>query len=161
MPGATVGIEKRVGRVGERPVHVTAVPRVRRAVDGRAHERMREPNAQAELDQSGGLGRPAGLAADPETLGGAPQQAQIAQRLGCRRQEEKPRVGRKHLDPLQEGVLDAARQGARVGEPVSARELRRRQPARQLDQGERVAAGLAEDPRLHPLVEQAGNRRVQ
>ena len=45
MPGATVGIEDRVGRVGERPVHVAAVARVRRAVDRRADERMREAHA--------------------------------------------------------------------------------------------------------------------
>ena len=50
---------------------------------------------------------------------------------------------------------------ARVGEPEPARELRRRQPARQLDQRERVAARLAEDPGPHPLVERPRDRRVQ
>ena len=161
MPGATVGIEDRVGRVGERPVHVAAVARVRRAVDRRADERMREAHACAELDQPGVLGRPRGVAADPETLGGAPQQAHIAQRLGRRGQEQKLRVARQRLDALEEAVLDAARQRARVGEPEPARELRRRQSARQLEQRERVAAGLVEDPSLHSLVERAGDRRVQ
>ena len=79
--------------VGERPVHVAPVARCRRAVDRRADERMREAHARAELDQPGVLGRPAGLAADPEPLGGAPEQAQIAQRLGRGRQEQEPRVG--------------------------------------------------------------------
>ena len=50
---------------------------------------------------------------------------------------------------------------ASVGEPEPARELRRRQSARQLDQRERVAARLVEDPGLHPLVERPGDRRVQ
>ena len=52
-------------------------------------------------------------------------------------------------------------QRARVGEPEPARELRRRQPARQLDQRERVAAGLAEDPGLDALIERPRDRRVQ
>ena len=40
-------------------------------------------------------------------------------------------------------------------------DCRRRQSARQFDQRERVAAGLAEDPILHPLVQRPGKRRVQ
>ena len=134
------GSSDRIRRVGERLVHVAAVARVRRAVDRRADERMREAHACAELDQPGRLGRPPGLGADPEPLGGAPQQAHIAERLGRRRQEQKLRVARKRLDALKEAVLDAARQRARVGEPEPARELRRRQSARQLDQREGVAA---------------------
>ena len=58
-------------------------------------------------------------------------------------------------------MLDAARQRARVGESEPARELRRRQSARQLHEGEGVAACLVEDPGLHLLVERAGDRRVQ
>ena len=45
MPGATVGIDIGIGRVGERLVHVAAVSRGRRAVDRRADERMRESHA--------------------------------------------------------------------------------------------------------------------
>ena len=67
----------------------------------------------------------------------------------------------KRLDALNEALLDAARQRPRVGEPEPARELGRRQPARQLHQSEGVAACLVEDPGLHLLVERAGNRRVQ
>ena len=120
-------------------------------------KRTRKPSS---INPAASAGRPA-LPPIPSMLGGAPQQAQIAQRLGRRRQEQKLRVARKRLDALEEAVLDAARQRARVGEPEPARELRRRQSARQLDQRERVAAGLAEDPGLHPLVERPGDRRVQ
>ena len=161
MPGAPVGVDGPVGRVGERPVHVAAVARMRRAIDRRADERMREAHACVQLDQTGRLGRLPGLAADTEPVGGAPQQAQVAQRLGRRRQEQELRLARKRLGALEEGVLDAARQRSPVGEPEPARDLCRRQPARQLDQRERVAAGLAEDPGLHPLVERPRDGRVQ
>ena len=122
---------------------------------------MREAHASVQLDQTGRLGRLPGLAADTETVGGAPQQAQVAQRLGRRRQEQELRLARKRLGALEEGVLDAARQRSPVGEPEPARHLCRRQPARQLDQCERVAGGLAEDPGLHPLVERPRDGRVQ
>src|SRR5689334_765148 len=105
---------------------------------------MWKAHAGAELDQSGLLGRPSRLFTDPEMLGGAPQQAQIAQRLGRRRQEQKLRVARKRPGALEEGVLDAARQRVRAVEPESAREVRRRQPARKLDQRKRITPRLVE-----------------
>ena len=50
-------------------------------------------------------------------------------------------------------------QRLRVREPEPARQLRGRQIPRQLQQRERVAAGLGDDPVAHPLVQRAGDRR--
>jgi hypothetical protein len=58
-------------------------------------------------------------------------------------------------------VLDAARQRARVGEPEAARELGRCQSARQLDERERVAARLVEDPAAHSRVHRARHGGLQ
>ena len=123
MPGATVGIEHRIGRVGERAVHVAPVARVRRAVDRRAHQRMRETHPGAELDQpAASAGRPASDA-DPEAFGGAPQQARVAERLGRRGQEQELRISAAGARHAEEAVLDAPRHGARVGQPEPAGEL--------------------------------------
>ena len=133
----------------------------RRPVDRRADERMPEPHPDPELDQPGLLGRPARVASDPELLGRAPQQAHVADRLGRRHQQQALGLARKRPDPLQEGLLDAAGQRPRVGKPEPARELRRRQPTRQLQQRERVAARLGDDPVAHALVQPPRHRRRQ
>ena len=62
VPGAPVGIGDGVGRLGQGAMHRAAVARGGPAVDRRAHQRMLEAHAEAELDQTGGLGRPAGVA---------------------------------------------------------------------------------------------------
>ena len=54
-----------------------------------------------------------------------------------------------------------ARQRPRVGTPEPAGQLRRGQPARQLQQRERIAARLGDDPVAHPLVQSPGDHRLQ
>ena len=58
-------------------------------------------------------------------------------------------------------MLDLARQRPRRGQREATCQLGRGQAAGQLQQGERVAAGLGDDPVAHPLVEPPGTRRVQ
>ena len=143
-------------------MHVAAVARVRRRgrpPSGRADARSARA-APSSINPAASAGRPASPPI-PSRSAARHSRLSIAQRLGRRRQQQQLRVARKRLDALEEGVLDAARQRARVGQPEPARELRRRQSARQLDQRERVAARLVEDPGLHPLVERPGDRRVQ
>ena len=69
-----------IGRLRQRAMHLAAVARGGAAVDRRAHERMLEAHAEAEVDQPGGLGGPARVAADAEALRGAPQQLDVADR---------------------------------------------------------------------------------
>ena len=161
MPRPPVGIEFRVGHLGERVVNVAAVTRVRRPVHRRADQRMREAHAQFELDQPGRLRRLPRVHADAEQRGGPPQHARVPHRLGRGRQEQQLRVARQRPDTLEESVFDAARQPARFGKAESARELRRRQAAWELDQRERVSPRLGEDLRSHARVDQPGDRRGQ
>ena len=64
-------------------------------------------------------------------------------------------------DPLHEGLLDAAGQRTRVGKHEPARELRRRQPTRQLQQRQWVAARLGDDLIAHALVQAPRHGRGQ
>ena len=161
MPGATIGIGIRIGRVGQRPMHFLAVAKVCGSVGGRAHEWMAEPHPDPELDQPGLLGRPARVPSDPEALGRAPQQAHIAHGFGRRHQQQALGLVRKRANPLDEGPLEAGGHGPRVGEPEPAGELGRRQPARQLQQRQWVAARLGDDLIAHALVQPPRHGRRQ
>ena len=81
MPRLTIRIGLRIGRLGQRAMHLP-LSEVSGPVDGRAGERMPEAHAWPELDQPALLGRRPRVASDPEPLGGAPQQAHVADRLG-------------------------------------------------------------------------------
>ena len=122
---------------------------------------MTEPHARADLDQACRLGRFRRLGPDAEPLGRAPQQRHVADRLRRRQQEQAPGPRRERRQLAYEALLDAAGQRHLHGQPESARDRDRLPPARQLEQRERVAAGLAEDPVPHPRVERTGDRRVQ
>jgi hypothetical protein len=161
MPGATIGIGIRIARLGQRSMHFLALAEVWGPVGGRAHERVPEPHPDAELDQPGLLGRPARVASDPKPRGGAPQQAHVADRLGRRHQQQALGLGRKRPNPLHEGLLDAAGHGPGVGESEPARELGRRQPTRQLEQRQWVAARLGDDLIEHALVQPPRHGRRQ
>ena len=53
VPGAPVRIELRVGRIRQRPVHLSPLIRRRRPVDRRAHERMAKPDSAVDFDKPG------------------------------------------------------------------------------------------------------------
>jgi hypothetical protein len=161
VPGATIGIGIRIGRLGQRSMHLLAVARVSGPVGGRPHEWMAEPHPDPELDQPGVLGRHTRVASDPEALGRAPQQAHVADRFGRRHQQQALGLARKRPNPLEEGLLDAAGHGPRVGKSEPARELGRRQPTRQLQQRQWVAARLGDDLIAHALVQPPRQGRRQ
>src|SRR6476469_5602308 len=117
-----------------------------RPVCRRAHERMTETHPRAELDVPRGLSRRRRVGADPEPLRRAPQQGHVADGLGRRRKEQPSGLYWKRLKLAEETPLYLARQRRRVGKRESARQLRRGQPTRKLEQGERVAARLGDDP---------------
>ena len=122
---------------------------------------MSEPHPRSDLDQACRLGRSRRIRSDPEPLGGTPQQRHVADRLRRCEQEYAPSLDGERLQLPHEALLDAAGQRQLAGQPESARDRDALQPARQLEQRQRVAAGLSEDPILHPLVERPGKRRFQ
>ena len=120
---------------------------------------MAEAHPGAERDQLCRLRRRDGVGSDPESLGRPPQQRDVADRLGRRREHQPLGPGRERFEAPQEALLDVAGQRPRVGKAESARQLGGRQTAGQLDQRERIAARLGDDPVPDPLVEHSGQRR--
>jgi hypothetical protein len=153
MPRPAVGVAIRVGRIGQRSMDLLPFRRRRRTVGRRAHERMPEPHAPVDLEQSRFRGGRRRLGSDAELLGGAPHQRRVADWLGRGRQEEPPGLRRKRLETPPEALLDAARHRHGLGHPVAAGQLRRRHRARQLQQRQRVAARFGDDAVPHPFVE--------
>ena len=161
MPGTAIGIDVGVGGLRQRLVHAAAVLRRRGPVDGRAHQRMPKPHAGAELEQAGrdrGRRLPG---SDTETVSRPPHEHRLSRRLGRRDEQQLPRSRRKRRQPSPEAVLDPARERRRVRQPESAGELRRRQAARQLQQRQRVAPCLGDDPVAHAVIQRPTDHRAQ
>jgi hypothetical protein len=98
---------------------------------------------------------------DAEALSGTSDQCRIADRVGRRDEQETSRFVRKSGQPSCEALLDTRRQRHVRGQPEAARELRRRQAARQLEQRERIPARLVDDPVKHALVQRGRQDGLQ
>ena len=95
MPRPAIGVRRRIGRLAERAVHRLPVGQLRRAIRGRAHEGMPEPHLSAELDEPRVLGRSARVGRDAESLGCAPHQVDVADRLRRSNEQQAPGLGRQ------------------------------------------------------------------
>ena len=153
MPRPAVGVAIRVGHIGQRPMDLLPFRRGRRTVGRRADERVPEPDARIDLEQSLCRGGRCRLDPDAELLGCAPHERRVADGLGRGREQEPPGLRWEGLEPPPEALLDAARHRHGLGHPVAAGELCGRHRARQLQQRERVAARLGDDAAPHPLIE--------
>ena len=151
MPCSAIGIRLRICRLGQRAMCLPPVGRRRRPIDRRAHQRMPEPHARADLDQPGSLGRPDCVGSDPESLGSAPEQGDVAERLRRRREQQPLRLRRERLNPPEEALLDAVRQRC-AGEREPSRKLRRRQGAGKFQEREGVPACLGDDRLADSLI---------
>ncbi len=161
VPGPAVGIGARIGGLGDSKVGAAAVAGRGRVVDGRADQRMAEDDPAGDGEQPVCLGRGGGVGADAKISGGPPQQRRVAGWLGRGQQEQPPGRLRERRDPPQEALLDPARHRERAGHAEPAGQLRRGRPVRQFEQGQRVAAGLGDDPVADPLIQAAGEDRGQ
>ena len=161
MPRLAVGIGTWIGCRSQSPVHLPAVGQGRRPVDRGAQQRMTETHPGTQLDQPRILGSDRSIRSDAEPLGSAPQQGHLTDRLRCRREQEPLRPGRKRPELSHEGLFNAARQRQRTGKPEAAGQLRDAQPPGQLQQRQRVAAGLGDDAVPHPLIQSPRGHRVE
>ena len=119
----------------------------------------RETGVEGELTVR--LGCVRGRLRDPETLGGPPLKRGVAGRISRRYEQQTPRVARQPRKPAREALLDARGERQRRGQAEPAGELRRRQAAWQLQEGERISVRLDDDPLQHTLVEARRQDRVQ
>ena len=153
MPRTTVRVGLSIGRLRQRQMDRPAILHRRRPVHRRAHQRMPERHPLADRQQPVRLRGLRGRRPDPEPLGRAPQQQRIADRLRRRDQQQTPRVLRERLESSDEALLDPSSQRLRAQQTEAARQLRRRQPPRQLEQRQRIPARLGDDPVPDPLIQ--------
>nr|BFF16549.1 hypothetical protein GCM10025730_00700 [Promicromonospora thailandica] len=161
MPRAAVRVRVRLGRRAQRLMGRAAVRGARGAVDGGAHERMTEADARADLDEACSLGGRCRVEADPELVGRSTEHRRVADGLGRREGQELPGRGGHRPDDPEESALQLSREGAGVRPFEASRELCRGQDAGQLQEGERVAARLRDDPVAYVGVEPTGEGRVE
>jgi hypothetical protein len=161
MPRTPVRVGFAVGRLRQRQVDRAAILRRRRPIHRRPHQRMPERHSLADRQQPVRLSGLRGLRSDPEPLGRAPQQQRIADRLRRRDQQQTPRVIRERLESSDEALLDPSCQRLRAEEAEPARQLRRRQPPRQLEQRQRIPPHFGDDPVPDSLIQFEPHCRAQ
>ena len=122
---------------------------------------MAKRHLDTEFHQSLGLGGIGGLGLDPEGVSRTQQQRRVAERFGGGQQQQPPGGCGQRRQPPSEAFLDAAGQRRDAGQPEAARKLRRRQPPRQLQQGQRIAVRLGHDPIAHPFIQRPPDHRGQ
>ena len=88
-----------------------------------------------------------------------PDQGRVAERLGCRDEQEALSVVRSGPQTPPKALLDPSRERRRIRQPEPAGEAAGVQASRQLQQGEWVAARLGDDPLAYRLVDRAEGRR--
>ena len=76
------------------------------AVGGGADKRVAEPDPSAELTQPGLDRGRRRLSGDAAQLGGPPHEDGIPERVGCRDEQQPPRLVRQHPDPSPEILIE-------------------------------------------------------
>jgi hypothetical protein len=161
VPRAAIRIGIRIRGACECPVDARALVRCRRAIDRRPHQRMPEAHPRPELDQAHRRCRPCRGRVDAQLRGRLPHEQRIADRLGGCDEKQEPSRRRQRREPLPEAFLDATRERGVAVQPEPTRQLVRRPAARKLEQRQRVAACLGDDPIAHTLVQRARHDALQ
>jgi hypothetical protein len=115
VPDTTIRVRLVVGRVGQRPMDLATICNAAAPVRGRANERMTKAGSRAEVDQLCRSGGSRSERINSKSCSGAPQQGPVADRFGCRGQQQCLCVCREGLHPTDETVFDLARERAGVG----------------------------------------------
>ena len=145
MPGAPVRVPIGVSRFGQSAVYTPPILVRRRSVGRRADERVREPDASADVEQPRIDRRPCRGHVQSQDLHRAPQQEWIPQGLRRGGEDEQLRLGGKRRQACGVALLDLGgnRMTRRKAEPAG--NVREIPGARQLEEGERVAMALGDD----------------
>jgi hypothetical protein len=164
VPDPPVGVAATVKGLGQRAMGLAALARRRRLVDGRPDQRVAEVERCGpgpDPDQPGLLGRVEGASTHAEERRRRGHGRLTAGVLGRGDQQQGLRVAREAVHPLQERPLQLVGQRQLERQRLGPRQLRRRQGRRQLDQGQRVAAGLGGQPLAHTRVHRRRRPRRQ
>ena len=121
---------------------------------------MAKSHLFADLEQPLGL-RTLGERPDPEPVGGAPQQQRIADRIRSRDQQQHSRLVSKPVEPALEGLFDSPGQRLCTEQAEAPGQLRCGQASRQLQQRQRITAGLRDDAIADPFIEHELDHRSE
>jgi hypothetical protein len=161
VPRPPIGVRVVVERGGQRLVGRAPLGEPRSVVDGRAQQRMAEAQSRAvggkEARALGGVERVGGHA---EVLGRAQQRPHVAAVVDRGEKQELPCVLGERFDARHERPLDALVERQVDAQPRATAALVLGQHTGQLEQGERIAAGGADELLAHDrgqrAVEQGG-----
>ena len=159
VPGAAIGIDVGIGRLGQRAVHAAgaraATPPGRPPsvpADGGTAPARRTRSARPRPPAP----RPSAPMPEPSAARhssvGSPTGSAAA--ISSSRRVSAGAARAAAGSPPRSGLAS----GRDAGQSEPARQLRRRQAARQLQQRQRVAARLGHDPVAHPLVQRPADR---
>ena len=159
MPCAAIRIAVPIRRLCQCQVRRSPLPLVSGPVHGRARQRVAERHALPHRQQ---LVRCVDRGErDSEPITCALQEQRVTHRLGRGEQQQPSRVLRKRPQAPGIAVLDPLREITSDRHPEPAGQLRGRKSPGQLDQGERVAMRLRENPVADLLVQREAHRRAQ
>ena len=161
MPSPTIGILGRVRGLGKGSVHETSLADRRVLVHDRTDDGMTEAHLRSNLEQARIRRRVGRVRRDTQVRGGCENQGRITNRLGGRHQQQAPAVFGERSQPPPEALFDLGRHGYAIRQAEATRECGRCPTSRQLEDGERVAAGLGDDPIPDRFVEPSWHRRRQ
>ena len=161
VPGASIGIDVRIGGVGEGEMGLASLIGGGCPVHSRTRQRMTEHDTGAQVEQAVRSQRLRRRLGDLEPLRRARDEREIARRI-CRGEEQQaPAIRRDARESLGEVFLDPSGQRERCGQPEPTGELRRRHAARQLQERERIPARLHDDAVEHLLINASRQDRLQ
>ena len=152
VPGSLIWLG-RAGGFGEAGVHPLALRERSPVVDRGADQRMTEADHVADRDQLPRLSVGRRFDREAEVLASPPQQAGITGRVGGRGEQQGLGVGRQPPDLPEVTLLELAAQRHRLEQGRVADDLSGGEFLADLDEGQRVAACLGDDPSGHQLVQ--------
>ena len=161
VPCPAVGVGHRIGCCGQRLVYGSAIIGGGGPVGGRTHQRMPEAHVRTELQQVSRGNQVHGSGIQAEYPGGPEDQRRVADRIGRREQDQPLDLVRQLTQARCVLIFDAAGQISRVRKSEPAGEAGGAPASVELEQGQRMAAYLCENPAADVLVERTRDNRRQ
>jgi len=124
-------------------------------VDGRTHQGMPEAHVRTELQQIGRGGQVHGSGVQAEYPGRPEDERRVADRIGRREQEQPLDLVRQLIQPRCVLRFDAPGQISRVRKSEPAGQVGGAPASVKLEQGQRMAVRLLENPGTDALVERS------
>ena len=153
VPRPAVGVGQRIGHCCQRLVYGSPVIGGGGPVGGRTHQGMPEAHVRTELQQVGRGGQVHGSGVQAEYPSRPEDQRRVADRIGRREQDQPLDLVRQLTQARCVLIFDAPGQISRVRKSEPAGEVGGAPASVELEQGQRMAVCLLENPGADALVE--------